>query len=112
MRSRTASGSTAETRPEYVTSQRATMRRTARNLLSVSDRFGPGAVLLPALAAAKVRHSQSQQVLRARARVRRHCDCEPANCDRSHVEGADDLGVCLYACETDGSCVRSQERIA
>src|SRR5215468_5029373 len=29
MSSRTASGSTAETRPEYMTSQRATMRRTA-----------------------------------------------------------------------------------
>src|SRR2546421_141554 len=38
MRSRTASGSTAETRPAYVTSQRATMRRTPRNLLSGSDR--------------------------------------------------------------------------
>src|SRR5213079_2678491 len=44
MRSRTASGSTAETRPEYLTSQRATMRRTPRNLLSLSDRlFSAGA---------------------------------------------------------------------
>ena len=41
MRSRTATGSTAETRPEYLTSQRATMRRTPRNLLSVSDRSQP-----------------------------------------------------------------------
>src|SRR5690349_14960997 len=43
MRSRTASGSNAETRPAYVTSQRATMRRTPRNLLSVSDRSSSAA---------------------------------------------------------------------
>src|SRR5262249_4937393 len=43
MSRRTASGSTAETRPEYVTWQRATMRRTPGNLLSVSDRSVSGA---------------------------------------------------------------------
>ena len=43
MRRRTASGKTAVRRPVYRTSQRATSRRIARTLMSVSDMSPPAA---------------------------------------------------------------------